>query len=324
VRKDLFNKYFGEDALSKPVPKWEPPEGTLVNPEVEDFVVKRPPPKDVEIEKRFGSFFSDFYEKSTAYIDEVKPIPEPVKKELEKVLAYNDKTVDEFINEVNNFVKEGEVVRHDDLDNFLKNIDDFEKDPRIKTQFETGTSQGAYSPEDRNFWERKLSGNASTYGWKASDSDKTNYGITNKHRPVYGEVTTFHPLGANAAEGYGEMAFVISDKAKERASFTLDNSSNEGITSFKSDVRSVFSKPEVAVGQNADNFKYAMRKRSGAYVEAQVWGGIDLSKGDVKAIVIADDEFTKRKNDTAFQRFLQVLNNNGVKVIKGSEWKKKK
>jgi hypothetical protein len=37
VREDLFEKYFGEDALSKPVPKWEPPEGILVNPGEDDL-----------------------------------------------------------------------------------------------------------------------------------------------------------------------------------------------------------------------------------------------------------------------------------------------
>jgi hypothetical protein len=36
VSKEIFEKYFGEEALSKPVPKWEPPEGTLVNPEIDN------------------------------------------------------------------------------------------------------------------------------------------------------------------------------------------------------------------------------------------------------------------------------------------------
>jgi hypothetical protein len=45
VRKDLFNKYFGEDALKNPPPKYEPPEDShiLVNPEIEDWVVVSPP-----------------------------------------------------------------------------------------------------------------------------------------------------------------------------------------------------------------------------------------------------------------------------------------
>jgi hypothetical protein len=54
VRKDLFEKYFGEDALSKPVPKWEPPEdtGILVNPEVKDWVVQGVHAKPVSAEKK--------------------------------------------------------------------------------------------------------------------------------------------------------------------------------------------------------------------------------------------------------------------------------
>jgi hypothetical protein len=282
-----------------------------------------PKPKN-QLEQRFGEKAADFIKTSMQYIDDVKPIPDSVYKELEQALKRLNKTPEQYIAEVNDFIANGKIVRHDKLVHFLEddNISKFEKDPRIKTQFETGTSQGSLNHEDRNFWERKLSGNASNYGWKPSDSDKTDYGLVAKHRPVYGEVTTFHPFDGNARGQYGEIAFVLSDKVRERASFTLDNSSVEGIVSFKSDAHSIFSKPEVDARQNVDNFYIAQRKGSGAYVEAQVWGGIDLREGDVEAVVIDDAVFTSRKNDSAFNRFLKVFKDNHVPVVKGSEWGK--
>jgi len=274
----------------------------------------------VDMEKRFGKEFTQLYNESMTYIDNKGNIPANVKKELDDYLAINGKTMDGFIAEVNDFVKTGEVVRHDMLDNFLENIDDFENDPRIKTQFETGTSQGYLGEDERNHWERRLIGKAENYGEDPNKTDLSNYGIANVHRPVYAEVTKFHPLEGNA-KGYGDrkIAFVFSDNAKNRASFTLDNSSNLGVGSFRNDAASVFSKPMVDARDNARNF-YQAQRYSSCYVEAQVWGGIDLSKGDVKAVVISDEVFIDRKNDTSFQRFIKVVENSGVTVIKSSAW----
>jgi hypothetical protein len=41
------------------------------------------------------------------------------------------------------------------------------------------------------------------------------------------------------------------------------------------------------------------------------------SKGDVKAVVISDDEFRGKEKDAAFKRFLKVLENNGIEIING-------
>jgi hypothetical protein len=103
----------------------------------------------------------------------------------------------------------------------------------------------------------------------------------------------------------------------------LSNSSEEGRGGFKTNASSIFSKPEIDVGHNIDSFYTAQGKGSGGYVEAQVWGGIDLSKGDVKAVVIDDAVFADKKDDGPFKRFLNVLKNNNVAVIKGGEWGKK-
>jgi hypothetical protein len=275
---------------------------------------------DEAFEQQYGKDFSQFYEKSMNYIDSNQPIPDDVKKELEHYLGINGKTTDGFIKEVNDFIKNGEVVRHDPLDRFLESIDDFEKAPRIKTQFETETSGGYLGADNRNFWERRLIGQASNYGEDPSKSDITNYGIANVHRPVYAEVTKHNPLKGNAKTyGKGEIAWVFTDQARERASFTLNNSSCEGMGSFKGDAISIFSKPMVDARENAQNF-YRAQRYSNGYVEAQVWGGIDLRKGDVKAVVIDDAVFAEKKNDMVFQRFIQVLENNGISVVKGSEW----
>jgi SPP1 gp7 family putative phage head morphogenesis protein len=280
---------------------------------------KRKMPKN-PFEQRFGNKTANFIKTSMEYIDDVKLIPDSVNKELEQALKRLNKTPEQYIAEVNEFISNGKIVRHDRLDRFIDNIDNLERDPRIKTQFETGTSQGAVSLGLRNFWERKLIGKASNYGWKPVDSDKTDYGIAKADRPVYAEVTRFHPLEANAGEQYGDISFVLSGKIRERTSFTLDNSSVEGVGSFKSDAHSIFSKPEINARQNVDNFYQAQRKGSDSYVEAQVWGGIDLSKRDVEAVVIEDSVFVDKKDNSAFNRFLKVMRDNHVSVIKSSEW----
>jgi hypothetical protein len=293
----------------------------------ESQFAKPPSGEYQDFEQRFGKEFTQFYEKSMNYIDSNSPIPDNVKKELDDYLRKYDKTADSFIKEVNDFIKTGEVVRHDPLDRFLENIDDFEKDPRIKTQFETETSEGYLGENLRNFWERRLIGEASTYGEKPGISDMTNYGIENVYRPVYTEVTQHHPLEGNAnsyGQGKGEdgFAWVFTDQARKRASYTLGNSSILGMGSFKNDAASIFSKPGFDIGNNLYNFLMA-QENTNSYVEAQVWGGIDLRKGDVKAVVIKDSVFAEKENDTAFQRFIQVIKNNNIPVIKGSEWGKK-
>jgi hypothetical protein len=281
-------------------------------------------PQDEErdaFEKRFGNKFTEFYNKSMEYIDSDAPIPDDVRKELEMGLKAHGKTLDGFLGEVDDFIKSGNVVRHDVLDNFLNNIDNFEKDPRIMTQFETRNSQGAYYPEARNYFERRLIGQVSEDRFDyATDIEKTNYGIADRHRPVYAEVTRFHPLDDNA-DSYGDIAFVFSEDAKSRASFTLDNSSEDGLGSFKNKSTSIFSKPGVDVSKNYGSF-YNSQRKGHFYVEAQVWGGIDVREGDLKAVVMEDKTFDKRKTETSFLRFLDVMKNNKVSVIKRSDWRK--
>jgi hypothetical protein len=283
---------------------------------------KKAPEQNTSIERRFGKGFAEFSHTSMAYIDSAPPIPDTIRKEMESHLKRLKKTPEEFINEVNDFIKTGTVVRHERLDRFLGAMNDFEKDPRVKTPFETGTSQGALDRGYRNFWERRLIGKASNYGWKPSASDKTGYGISKANRPVYAEVTTLHPLEAHASQ-YGVIAFICAYGIRERTSFTLSGSSEAGVGSFKTDASSVFSKPDIDVEHNIDGFYTAQRKGSGGYIEAQVWGGIDLSEGDIKAVVIDDAVFIEKKDDESFKRFLNVLKDNHIAVIKSGEWGKK-
>jgi hypothetical protein len=297
------------------------PQKTVVSQSLSTLAMLKPNMKPKTIEDRFGKKFDSFLRKSMQYIDSNEPIPDNIKKELELALKRFNKTPDQYIAEVNAFIAKSNIVRHDILDNFLDNIDSFEKDPRIKTQFETGTSQGALSKENRNFWERRLIGKAVGYDYPPRPEDKKSYGIVKTHRPVYAEVTSFHPLDGNASGGYGEMSFVMSNTIRERTSFSLDNSSVDGIGSFKKDAGSIFSKPGINVRQNVNNFYSAQREGGYDYIEAQTWGGIDLSKGDVKAVVIEDRVFIDKAGDKKFERFLKTLKDNGVEAVKRSEWK---
>ncbi|MCL1993466.1 MAG: hypothetical protein FWG66_11035 [Spirochaetes bacterium] len=261
-----------------------------------------------DIEGRFGKEFARFYDKSMGYIDANKPIPDNVRRELESYLANSGKTVDGFIAEVNDFVKNGEIVHHDDLDSFLRNIDDFENDPRVKSQFETGDSNVLVAPEDRNHWERRLIGEAESYGAVSSQRDRTGYGIENAHRPVYAVVTNPNELQLQLNDGGSrKIAFIFSGNARDRASFTLGNSSIDGMGSFRNDAASIFSKPQVNASKNARSF-------FNSYVEAQVWGGIDLRRNDVRAVVIDESLYQARASDSGFLRFLRVLEANGVSV----------
>ena len=285
------------------------------------------------LEERFGKDFTELYINSMEFVNNEVPtgladdmsiihsgksINEKI-NDFEDYLKANKTTLNEFINEVNDFVKTGDIVRHDTLQKFIDNIDNFEADPRIKTQFETGTTKGYLSKDMRNFWERRIIGQADNPDIP-SNEDRTNYGISDIHRPVYAEVTKIHPLEGNAKR-YGDIAFIFSDEARNRTTYTLGNSSEKNLGSFQNNAATIFQKYDVDARRTYQNFKMAKNQGSLTYVEAQVWGGIDLSKGDIKAVVIPDAEFKYMSHTEGFQRFIQVLERYNIAIIKSSEWK---
>jgi len=269
---------------------------------------------NAEEQPRFSTEFDNFIKESFEYIDpENTSLSERAVSGIEYALKdmRDPRTTEEFIADMNKKIEESPIVRHDNIENFLQHIDEFERDPRILTQFESGTSQGALSSSDRNRWERNIVG---------SDVDLS---LTNREKPVYSEVLIRNSWYSACSERYGEMTFVLNDSVRHRTSFTAGDSSARR-ESFRSDITQAFMKSDLfshsTIAKNlikAESTEYA---GEGLYfVEAQTWGGIDISKGDVSAVAIRGYHLRKYKDDSRFQRFIKVLEKNGVRIVNKDE-----
>lgn len=94
------------------------------------------------------------------------------------------------------------IVRRDD------HLEDLLKDKRMKTQFETGRSNGAYSPEMRAFLEKYQFGYADT--------------VPVDIRPVYGYVDLPHVT--EGTEWYGGCQFYLKPSVRARTTITAGDS----------------------------------------------------------------------------------------------------
>ena len=146
---------------------------------------------------------------------------------------------------------------------------------RFKTQFETGTSGGAYDPEYRK------AGEARGFGIPED--------INVTERPVYGYIDV--PDGNNASN-YGPVKFVLKPEVKRRATVTVGDSIeliNDG---------EIVGTPALAPGPGS-LYHNARRLAKGeaprGYIEAQIQGGVTTA--DVAEVVFTKDTFITRGPD---------------------------
>jgi hypothetical protein len=279
--------------------------------------------------KRFAEQFNDFIHGMKERIGETKftELPKDVQNNLQQTLYTHDIKMDaeQFFSNIDKIIANGLLIRHQDIGGLIRNIEAFDKDPRIKTQFETGTSEGSKDIAARNMWETNIARLGSKNPLTIEESgpainpfNEIIGGIQN--RPTYGEII---PRGLSAyggakeygekilggAKRYGELHMVLSDNVRDRTTYTSgDSSGNFG--SFTSSSVSSFTRTQSQyrdIQNFIDLYNTANGQSPKGYTEAQYWGGIDLSRGDVKEVVIEKyyyDKFMYREKD----KFTLVLN----------------
>ena len=206
--------------------------------------------------------------------------------EERKDIAFNlhiaESEVDDYVRNarqiVNNYLqaKDTEIV-HYDLSKLL-NSEEFWKEPRFKSQFETGKSLAYYNTGKRKIREDEL----------LQGSEK----MKDEYRPIYATAIKNKKIFEDGRVNYGDVAIVLNkEKVKDRISYTIGDSLNhDTFTAFQKDFGTALSKQNDTVRQ-LGNFRYLFNNKGELvdkyeYIESQIWGGIDFRKGDVKAIVI--------------------------------------
>ena len=261
-----------------------------------------------DMEERFGSCFTEMLQVAESHwngsnFDDFVDY----EKVNDLCLKTTGKNIDELVKEVNDWVKNGTVVRHEKIDNLLEHIGDIEKNPRIKTVWETGTSQGSLNLTARDEWEANILG---------IENPKAEYKLSDSNRPVYAEVVKNFGNGVVANDDfarmvYGDFHIVMSEKNRIRTSFTISDSSCFN-HSFQDDYRGVFTH-DAYTGKNEIHEAIKTLGKNN-YIEAQIWGGVDLSKGDVKEFVMSESLMLSKKDDPRFERLLKIAKEYNIKV----------
>lgn len=219
--------------------------------------------------------------------------------ELKDITGMNDdelknyylKLTKEISDKCNSTINQSQFVLNRDLSDLLN--DDFLKDPRFKTLFETGTSGGSSNIDYRNYWEKTISPEVEKFFKK---NDKF---VNSELRPVYGHLLTNEEIKnyklsgymADGAEEYGDAVFIFKKNSiKNRTSFTLDNSSNM----YKSftDINTLFNFRDNG-RKPLDSLRTINRIfgekgkliEDRPYIELQAWGGINF-KRDVEKMIV--------------------------------------
>jgi len=214
------------------------------------------------------------------------------------------------------------------------------KDSRFKNQFELGkdaTSEAYLSPykgSPRDTWEKRIS-----YGELQKNPNYIKIQGSGyfpedvaQERPVYGYMGAF--TSPSAVTQYGDVVFVLKPGVTQRASFSVRNSSfpflNDPNTGrYRANLLDLFiEKVHGYANSRNKSFRdslsdYASGKLSFStimkgqkpsyqdYTEAQVYGGIDISR-DVK-------EIRYKRGNTDLKRIMLLAEKFGIPLIEVSE-----
>jgi hypothetical protein len=217
------------------------------------------------------------------------------------------KDVDDFLKQVNDYVKSNDVLQNVPFYEILPHLAD---EPILKNQFETGTSKGTPDKKMRREWEKIVSGGNS-------------HGMHPRERPVYGYVDNV-VNNSRGVRHYGQTTVIYKDSIRERTTFTLGNSSGKQ-GAFYNDVRAVLND-----GRSFNtNHPFAARgflKRDtegNRYLEAQIWGCADL-RIDVKEIALSETDLNSIAKDVQLQKawgkFKTQMDAAGVSITHYNDW----
>jgi hypothetical protein len=271
----------------------------------------------------FNNFCNDMKQRITnTTFDE---LPENVKQIITDKLKKEKIRMDgkTFMSKIDSIVKEGQLVRHQYVGNFLEHLDEFEKDPRIKSSWETNTTEGFADKACKHIWETQIARLYNEETLVAGDKYPLKKQFEEmiggtQNRPVYGEVV---PKGIEVTEGgasfYGEMHIVMSDNVRNRTTFTFFDSSN-GTGSMYENAASSYSKFNKAT-LNTEGMinlynRYEGRGKPVNYTEMQIWGGVDLSKNDVKEVVIGKANYDYYIKDSNFRRLKSIFESYNIPI----------
>ncbi len=148
-------------------------------------------------------------------------------------------------------------------------------DGRFKSQFETGTSGGAFAPYRRK--------EAEFWGLGATNE------LPDKKRPIYGYVATEK---ADRAYPYGPIEFVLKERVKDRTTITFGDSLGrfDGTNLVGAPVRSL----DTGCWDRRVWDAYVGDWRAMSYIEAQIHGGVSLQ--DVEKVVFHVQAFSQGTN----------------------------
>lgn len=228
---------------------------------------------------------------------------------------YYLKITKEISDKCNAAIRECQFVRNSDLSDLLN--DEFLKDPRFKTLFETGKSGGSSNLDYRNYWEKTISPDTDKF------FKKDNKFANSELRPVYGHMLTNEEIKAykssgwmaDGAEEYGDAIFIFKKNSiKNRTSFTLDNSSNMN-KSF-TDINTLFNfrsndrKPLDSIRHINRIFgEKGKLIDDRPYIEFQAWGGLNF-KRDVERIIVPQ----KYKSHKKWKEFEALMKKYKIKI----------
>lgn len=181
------------------------------------------------------------------------------------------------------------IIIHLKLDTILEHLCD---DIYYRNQFQTSTSNGLLSYQNRISWEKRL----------FNDIYKDDDGF---NRVKYGPLNiTNSPNGVNAAIGYGDSYLLLKNEIKNRTTLTFGDSSNQHceIATFNN-LFHILNKlnddllNKIIKLSTGDDISFD--SNYGFYLECQYHGEILLER-DLEAIVINK----RHKNDTKFNKLL--------------------
>jgi hypothetical protein len=169
---------------------------------------------------------------------------------------------------------------------------------RFKSQFETGSSNGFYDPEERRRVEAEAMGAPVT--------------LPDAKRPIYG---CLQDVACESTAMYGEIEFVLNDAVKSRSTFSVGDSLAQDDTT----VAPVMAPSPGALGGYERDFLPNEGFGAGHdlidapdYIEIQVHGGVTLA--DVRRVVFHSGAYTKRGFKPECDAFLADLMAKGIEV----------
>ena len=160
---------------------------------------------------------------------------------------------------------------------------------RMKTQFETGSSGGAFAPDMRLRAERNGLGMPMD--------------VPLQERPVYGYVDV---PGGTAHRSYGAVEFQLDEAVKQRTTYTLGDSLRQFDNGLM--VGAPIDAPgDIAAWDKQSEYYHKYGVGEGvSYIEAQIQGGVTLA--DVKRIII-------HSASPEYESIIQAATRRGIEVV---------